>query len=61
MINILYVTCLFIFFIIFLNKTDDQMLGTETRVCLFLEYATSVACHSLCGVKKRATLVTNFY
>ncbi len=23
------------FFIIFLNKTDGQMLGTETKVCLF--------------------------
>ena len=35
MINILCVTYLFNFFIIFLNKMNGQMLDTETRVCLF--------------------------
>lgn len=32
MINILCVTCLFIFFIIFLNKTNNQTLNTKTSV-----------------------------
>ncbi len=31
MINILCVTCLFIFFITFSNKTDGQTLDTEIR------------------------------
>ena len=35
MINILCVTCLFNFFIIFSNKTDGQIFDTKTRVYLF--------------------------
>jgi hypothetical protein len=35
MINILCVTYLFNFLILFLNKTDGQTLDTEIRVCLF--------------------------
>jgi hypothetical protein len=35
MINTLYVTYLFNFFIIFLNKTDGQTLDTKTRVYFF--------------------------
>ena len=37
MINTLCMTYLFIFFIIFLNKTDGQTLERKSRVCLFLD------------------------
>ncbi len=45
MINILCVTCLFyFFFIIFLNKTEGQTLGMETRVSLFFGMEGVIIC-----------------
>jgi hypothetical protein len=56
MINILRVTYLFNFFHIFLNKTDGQMLDTETRVCLFLDGRSMVVASFYCGGRREGLI-----